>query len=438
MAEKRADVAVVGAGVLGVSLAYWLSAYYDSSVVVIDSAGGVARHASGRNTGVIHRPFYLDPRRKKAFAEAANLSVPLWRSLADGLSLPWRATGTIELASREEELKTLEEYQRWGLENGMDEAEMEVLDPRGVASLEPEVKCSGALHVITDASVDYGLMTEGLFRSAETNGVSFLPLHVALQAREAQSGVHLTLAGPEGSSTLSCSVLINAGGGGSLELAHTSGLGTDLSSLSFRGEYWIVDEPFASRVTRNVYTIPRYPQFPFLDPHFVVRADGTREVGPNAVLVSGAYEYRGFGGRSVPSLLSRPMGPKLHVLSNATFLGMAAREWRSSVFKGALAGRVRRFIPSLRKEMLQRRGVSGIRTSVLDENGFVPEARVLLGRSSAHIVNFNSPGATGAPAFSLGVLRRMASQGMLDGLTRRSNAKPRNGWTEDRVEASLS
>ena len=41
----------------------------------------------------------------------------------------------------------------------------------------------------------------------------------------------------------------------------------------------------------SVYSVPRFPEYPFLDPHWIVRFDGSSEVGPNAVPVFGPYSY---------------------------------------------------------------------------------------------------------------------------------------------------
>lgn len=150
------DVLIVGGGVLGVALAYWLSSLYDCSMAVVDLEASAGMHATSRNTGVIHRPFYLDPRRKRVFAKTSLVSLPLWRSLAEAGKLPWSPVGTFNVALEGTEERTLEEYRGWGVENGMDEGEMSLLDGSDVRRLEPEVSCRAALLSKTDVSVDFG------------------------------------------------------------------------------------------------------------------------------------------------------------------------------------------------------------------------------------------------------------------------------------------
>ncbi|MDV3243563.1 MAG: hypothetical protein LYZ66_00140 [Nitrososphaerales archaeon] len=45
----------------------------------------------------------------------------------------------------------------------------------------------------------------------------------------------------------------------------------------------------------------------------------------------------------------------------------------------------------------------------------MPEAVLLEGDSSLHVLNYNSPGATGAPVFSGQILRRLRERGFLAG-----------------------
>src|SRR2546430_1593268 len=61
------DVTIVGGGVLGTSVAYWLANRYEGRIAVLEKEVDVAAHTSRRDTGVVHRPFYLDPVGRKVF-----------------------------------------------------------------------------------------------------------------------------------------------------------------------------------------------------------------------------------------------------------------------------------------------------------------------------------------------------------------------------------
>ena len=437
--EKRADfdVIVVGAGVLGVTISYWLSSLYECKIALLDTSQYAAAHTSTRNTGVIHRPFYLDPVKKRIFAKTSLVSHPMWEALAKREGLPWRPIGTFNVAAEEGEVKTLEKYRRWGLENGMGENELELLDGKAVQDLEPEVNCRAALISKTDISVDFGVFTRHLWKHVALQGVHFFGGQRVAKIGERDGAANVETRSSSGLNSFHSRFLINAAGGGALEIAHYCELAKQYASLNFRGEYWVVDEPFASRVSSNIYRPPQFPQYPFLDPHFVVRADGARQIGPNAVLVPGPYVYSGVGLSKLAALLDRPVPPKLRLLANRDFVALVAGEWRSSLSKKAMCDRVRRFVPHLNTSMLNRRAVFGVRSSVIDSSGFVPEAILLKGEASAHIVNFNSPGATGAPAYSALVVSQLVQEGRLRWLSPRNSGLLIPGWDFERVLAQF-
>lgn len=422
---------MVGAGVLGVTLSYWLSSLYDCRTALADLAPKAGAHTSSRNTGVIHRPFYLDPTKKRVFARTSLISHPMWGQLARNGGLPWRPVGTVNVAVEENEIRTLEKYCDWGVENGMDDSEIELLDGRAVSTREPEVKCRAGLLSKTDVSVDFGAFTRYLWRVVTSRGVRFLGGCRVSSLEQRREGIEVGLRSPAGVRTVSCRLLVNAAGGGALEIAHALGLGREYASINFRGEYWVVEEPFALRVNSNIYRPPKFPQYPFLDPHFVVRADGSRQIGPNAVAVPGPYVYSGIGLTELGAFLRRPVAPKARLLANRDFLALLAGEWRSSLSKSAMCERVKRFVPGLGTAMLQRRAVFGVRSSVVDSSGFVPEALLLRGAASAHIINFNSPGATGAPSYSAMVIDELRSAGILEGFRARRAPDFISGWEFD-------
>jgi (S)-2-hydroxyglutarate dehydrogenase len=433
------DIAIVGGGILGVTISYWLAQLYDCSIVLIEKETEVAKHASTRNTGLLHRPFYLNPEKKRVFSRAAQKSYFLWKDLAIRYHLAWSPIGTLEVALDEEQLQTVHRYKEWALKNGVREDEIEVLDFAQVRKLEPEVKCAGAILSKTDTSVNYGEFTNFVFEMAKKNGVKFLGGFQVREIEETGENVLVQMRSKDGQNKgISAKFLINAAGGGAVDIAHELGLAKEYTDLHFRGEYWIVDEPFASKITRNIYSVARYKEFPFLDPHFVIRANGTRQIGPNATLVSGPSAYKGLSENRfqvVSKIFEKPISPKLKLFTNKMFLSLIWHEWRSSISKKAMSNRVKTFIPSIDVSYLNQRGLAGVRSSLIDKNGFVPEAILISGNQSMHILNYNSPGATGAPAFSAYVISKIMKDGAFDGLREKTTSSQDEFWKFDDASA---
>jgi L-2-hydroxyglutarate oxidase len=66
----------------------------------------------------------------------------------------------------------------------------------------------------------------------------------------------------------------------------------------------------------------------------------------------------------------------------------------------------------------------------------VKEAIELPGPHSYHITNYNSPGATGAPAFAAWIVLRLARAGELDHL-KAKEPKAAGSWDFDRICAAI-
>ncbi|MEM4970166.1 MAG: FAD-dependent oxidoreductase [Sulfolobales archaeon] len=426
MGERVFDIVVIGAGILGASIAFWLSEYLDARIAIIDREREPALHASSRNTGVIHRPFHLDPRRRRLSAWASNESYVFWKTFSRIYGLPWNQVGTLKVAVEDEDLSELDKYIRWGEENGMDRREMELLGSEEVSRIEPEVRCKGALLINSEASVDYGAYAKKLVELSISNGARFLGSSRVIRVSETD-GVEIQIASGDRVYSVRSKLMINAAGGESLDLAKQIGLGREYSVLYFRGDYWRVDPSSGLRIRRNIYSVPRHKGFPFLDPHYIVRHNWQSDVGPNAVPVLSPYAYRGLATspRDIRLFLFRkPITPKLRLLYSREFLSLAIAEWRSSISKRAMAYRVARFIPRLKPSMLIERIPGGIRSQVIGSEGLVSDPIVLMGGRSIHIANYNSPGATGAPAFSAYIYRLAEEKGYLEGFRRRT---PRHG-----------
>ncbi len=454
------DVAIVGGGILGTSLAYWLANRYEGRIAVLERERQVAQHGSRRNTGVIHRPFYLDPEKRRVFARSAQAAYGMWKAYAPPRGLPFAPVGTLEVATEEWMTHKIETYYQWGQKNGMAPEELAVLSAQDVRKIEPNVECFGAIWSKTDTAVDYERYTAALREDAERMGAVFL-MGVEVESVRAD-GDSLAIrvlppATPEGSVYLDSrervraapdwarepvrtKFLINAAGGNAIDIAHMLGVGMEYTDLHFRGEYWTVNPDHRYLARRNVYSVAKHPDLPFLDPHWIVRASGRVEIGPNAVPITGPHTYHGFfedAADPIKKFFEPPVWNKIAVLFNPDFMTLATEEWASSISKTVMARRVRKFLPALRTDYLDGPGTAGVRSNVLDREGaFLKEAVELEGPHSYHIVNYNSPGATGAPAFGAWVVKNLAWKGRLDHL-KKKDAPSTKPWDFDTVVKSI-
>lgn len=427
---EKYDFAIIGGGLLGTSISYWISSLYDAKITVIEKESDVGMHTSSRNTGVVHSPFYLNPDKKGKLARAAFLSHDMWKTFAQKKNLPWKTVGTLEVALDETQHKILEKYLVWGPKNGMSESDMELLDGTDVKKREPNVESHSAMFCKTDSVVDYGAFTHKLKEESQKNGTKFLVNSKVETVENVNNETVLTFSDTK---QLHSKFVINCAGGYSLDIAKKFGLLTDYGSLHFRGEYWIAEKEYTNLAKTNIYSVPNYPDFPFLDPHWILRVDGKSEIGPNAVPVPSPETYSGYVGdiKVLISKLSEVLTSNTRkLLLNPDFMSLVSKEWLSSISKSVMIERVQRFLPKVKPDFFSERGTAGIRTPIITPDGkFVPDVMELEGPNSYHILNYNSPGATGAPAYSAYVIQTLQEKGILDKKT-----KPKDSiWNFEKI-----
>jgi L-2-hydroxyglutarate oxidase len=322
----------------------------------------------------------------------------------------------------------LEKYLKWGAQNGIPESHLTLLDATQIAQREPNVKCHSGIYC-NDASTNYGMLTRQLSQDSKQNGTQFLFSSKVDQIKNQ----NIILSNGQ---SLEFGFLINCAGGHSLSLAKQFGLAKEYSSLHFRGEYWKIIPKYANLVGTNIYTVAKFTSFPFLDPHWIRKADGTVEIGPNAVPVSDPEAYSGIGGvsKAVSKLGEIISGGSKKLLVNPEFLSLVSKEWRSSISKNAMVSRVKEFIPKIKPQYFTTRGTAGVRTPIITQKGtFLSEMLEFHSDNSLHIINYNSPGATGAPAYSAYLVQQLSD----DGVISLNNAQKPHPWNFSKIIDSV-
>ena len=419
-------MAIIGGGVLGTSIAYFLSAHAKTleSVVLLEQEKNIALHTSSRNTGKVHAPFLYDPIKKKTLAKAAALGYDMWQKYSNHKRMLFRRDGVLEVALDDKGIKHLYKYMEWGEANGLTKNELQLLDKNQVIRMEPNVQCDSAIYCAKDASVNYGALTLALLEDIKQFGCKLLLGHKVKRISSHRQGMYsvTTNQGKE----VRAEYLINVAGGNSMDVARMMGVAESYSDLHFRGEYWQAPSQYRDLTKLSIYSVPRHPEYPFLDPHWIVRADDRREVGPNAVPVFGPYAYgwRRNLADMLPKIIESSRTGAGKMFFDRQFLSLASTELRSSLSKTAMINRVREFLPQLLPSAFTERGTAGIRSSIVDKTGrFVPDTLILTRDSSLHVLNYNSPGATGALPMAADITTKIMRHGILQ-----ITDKPRSLW----------
>ena len=409
------DLIIIGGGILGTSLSYFLSFLNKSKkIAVIEQEHNVAHHTSGRNTGKVHAPYLYNPEKKKLFANAAFHGYEMWKEYSKLQNLPFKEDGVIEVALDEKGIKVLEKYLKWGKQNGLEEKDIELIDKAELKKIEPEIKCEAALYAHRDGSTDYSILTNSIMKDSKKNGINFLFDKKITRIKKINDKWEITI---NEDHKIFTDFLINAAGGKAMDIAHDIEVAKNLTDVHFRGEYWRTPKKYHNLTKTSVYSVPEFPDYPFLDPHWIIRVNGSCEIGPNAVPVFSPYGYDTTENikEFIPKVFEMLGSGARKAIFDKQFQELAFSEIQSSMSKSVMIERVKKFLPKINPKEITQKGTAGIRSSVINENGkFVPDVILLEEETSFHILNYNSPGATGALPFSAHVINQLHKKGLFE------------------------
>ncbi|MDH3313714.1 MAG: FAD-dependent oxidoreductase [Nitrosopumilus sp.] len=409
------DVVIIGGGILGTSISYFLSQLNKSKkIAVIEQAHNVAFHTSGRNTGKVHAPYLYNPEKKKLFAKAAFHGYEMWEEYSKLRNLPFKKDGVIEVALDKKGTSVLEKYLKWGKENGLEDKDIKLMDSAELKKIEPEIKCESALYVYKDGSADYSIFTDSVMKDSESSGTQFILDTKVTKIKKENGKWTITL---NDEHDIFAKFLINAAGGEAINIAHDVGVAEKFTDVHFRGEYWRAPKEYHDLTKTSVYSVPEFPDYPFLDPHWIIRVDGSCEIGPNAVPVFSPYGYNKTENikEFIPKMLEMLGSGARKAIFDKQFQELAMNEIQSSMSKSAMIDRVKRFLPKIDADKITEKGTAGIRSSVIDDDGkFVPDVILIDDDASFHILNYNSPGATGALPFASHIINHLNKTGMFE------------------------
>ncbi len=384
MPDQRFDIAIIGAGIVGLSTAmHAVRAYPKLRIAVLEKESGVARHQSGHNSGVIHSGIYYKPGSLKArlCVEGAAAMVSFCREHG----IPHEVCGKAIVATREEELAYLETLLQRSQQNGL--TGVRALSREELREIEPHAGGIRALHVPSTGITDYALVSQKYGEIVQSLGGAVLTCSkvLAIVARPSETVLETT----RGSVQARC--VINCAGLYSDAIGKMAGDHPQVIILPFRGEYYDLVPEKRTLIRALIYPVPN-PQFPFLGVHFTRRVHGGVDAGPNAVL---AFKREGYRHNDFD------LGDTATALSFPGFWHMGMKHWRfglnefrRSLSKPAFVRALRPLLPEITDADLVPGG-SGVRAQALRPDGsMVDDFEFVASGNILHVYNVPSPAAT--------------------------------------------
>ncbi len=396
---KTVDVVVVGGGIVGLATAYQITRRApDRKVVVLEKEAGLARHQTGRNSGVIHSGIYYKPGSLKATnCREGKLALEEFCA-TEGVA--YELCGKVIVAVDAAEIPALDRIHERGLANGVECAR---IGPERLRELEPHAAGVAALHVPGTGIVDYpGVCQRLAERIREHDGKIVLGARVT-NLEHTSAGVSVATTAGE----WFAGRVVNCAGLYSDRVTALGGTKPTARIVPFRGEYFAL-KPEARHLCKNlIYPVPD-PSFPFLGIHFTRMVDGGVECGPNAVLALAREGYR---------KTDVNLADLADSLSYPGFLRLAAKHWRMglseiwrSLSKKAFVKALSRLLPEIRAEHLEP-APAGVRAqAVAADGGLVDDFLILSGDRILNVCNAPSPAATASLAIGLRIADQLLAR----------------------------
>jgi L-2-hydroxyglutarate oxidase LhgO len=392
------DLAIIGAGIVGLATGYrYLQRNPASRVVILEKEDTVAAHQTGHNSGVIHSGIYYRPGSLKA--RNCRIGADALIAFCEEQGIPYERCGKVVVATTDEELPLLQALYERAEANGV--PGVELIGPERLQELEPHARGRQALHVPTTGIVDFTRVAAACAREiARAGGELRTGTRVVGLVRNRDHCIVETSGG-----NVEAARVINCAGLYADRIARLAGADPPIQIVPFRGEYYTL-KPDRRHLVRNlIYPVPD-PRFPFLGVHFTRRIDGAVEAGPNAVLALAREGYRKSDFR-LGEMWETMVYPGFRRLARTYWQVGAGEIWRS-LRKPAFVKALQRLVPAITGADLLPGG-SGVRAQAVDREGkLVDDFRILHTGSVVHVLNAPSPAATAAFAIADEILSFMA------------------------------
>ena len=396
-AGDRCDLAIVGAGIIGLAVARELLARRPGlRLEVFERESGVGRHQTGSNSGVVHAGIYYKPGSLKA-----RLCVEGMRrmySFCEEHEIAVERCGKVIVATNDAELARLDELEARGRANGV--PGLSRIGPARLRELEPHARGVGALHSPETGIVDFGAVAGALAADLSEAGVAIL---TGCQVHHLERRDHGVTVSHSRGQTHAARVIVCAGAW-SDRLAVGAGAPADPRIVPFRGAYLRLRPEARSLVRGLIYPVPD-PGLPFLGVHLSKRIDGEVLLGPTALLVGARNAYR----LSTVNLgdLRQTIGWPGTWRMIARFRRTALRELHLAVSRRAFVGACARYVPELRPEHVAS-GPAGVRAQALGRDGALVDDFVVNELDAMLFVrNAPSPAATSSLAIASSLADRI-------------------------------
>jgi len=393
--HKKCDVLIIGAGVVGLATGIALLQSRPSlKVIIAEKESSIAKHASGRNSGVIHAGFYYSPDSLKAkFCRDGNFEL---RKLAKKYEIPVKDVGKVVVSRNADEDLRLETLFQRGIANGVEleihpEEKLKDYEPLAITykrfMWSPNTGISDSKAVVQAMLDEFTLLGGSIEFDSK-----FKPIERQGEIVDAENEFRFKH-------------LVNAAGAQADRISRSVGVGTEYAMLPFMGVYRSTSEK-SLPLRRLVYPVP-HPINPFLGVHFTLTMDGKTKIGPTAIPILGREQYSLATGWSASDIAQAFKGIKSLITGGSHDFGAILRSEWPKVIEKLLIKESTKLVPSAGLVGDWQRKPPGIRAQLVHlPSGKLEQDFIVTSQANAtHILNAVSPGWTSSIPFGSYIAR---------------------------------
>lgn len=265
------DVTIIGAGVVGCSIARELSKY-NIKACVLEKEVDVASGTTKANSAIIHAGFDARPNSLKGKLNAKGNA--MFDKLSKELNFPFKRNGSLVLCFDKNDYHKLIKLKEQGEKNGV--PSLQILDGAKVREIEPNVseEVVAALYAPTGGIVCPYEMTIALAEIAYINGIEFKLGSKVLDIKKHKDNFVIST----NKAKIESKVIVNAAG------LFSDDINNMVSTRKFniiprKGEYCLFDKAAGNLVAKTIFQLPT-----LLGKGALVTPtiDGNLLIGPNA------------------------------------------------------------------------------------------------------------------------------------------------------------
>lgn len=246
--QKLYDVIIIGGGVIGCSIARYLSRF-NLRLLLLEKHNDVGDEASGANSGIVHSGYDPKPGTKKAYFNVRGNK--MFDEVAKELDVGFKRIGSLTLSFSNEDDKTLLELKKRADENGV---ETKILTKEETLDLEPNLsqEIYGALFAPSAGIISPFALANNLMENAIDNGAELL---LNTEVVKIEKRVEFYRVFEKNGSFFDTKLVVNAAGLYSDKIQNLVEE-NDFKITPRKGEYFVLDHFDNSFIKHTIFMCP--------------------------------------------------------------------------------------------------------------------------------------------------------------------------------------